>query len=98
MVPTRSLRRTTLGAALVMTAPATPMLFQGHEFLSAGAFREDEPLDWSRCDAYPGLVDLHRDLIRLRRNWFDTTRGLRGACAAGRCHVWYRPSRCRQKP
>jgi 1,4-alpha-glucan branching enzyme len=79
-------KRTTLGAALVMTVPAMPMLFQGQEFPSPGAFREDEPLDWARCDTYAGLVDLHRDLVRLRRNWFDTTRGLRGP----HVHVFHR--------
>ncbi|MGF6743925.1 alpha-amylase family glycosyl hydrolase [Paraburkholderia atlantica] len=81
-----SKKRTTLGAALVMTVPAMPMLFQGQEFLCGGAFSEAQPLDWARSDAYPGLIDLHRDLVRLRRNWFDTTRGLRGP----HVHVFHR--------
>ncbi len=71
-------KRTCLGAALVMTAPGIPMIFQGQEFLEDGAFDDGIPLDWSRHASFPGLVRLHRDLIRLRRNWFDTTRGLRG--------------------
>ncbi|MHC4399152.1 MAG: alpha-amylase family glycosyl hydrolase [Planctomycetota bacterium] len=73
-----SKKRTTLGAALVMTSPGIPMIFQGQEFLEEGAFDDYEPLDWRRRDAFAGLVTLYRDLIRLRRNWHFTTRGLRG--------------------
>jgi 1,4-alpha-glucan branching enzyme len=71
-------KRSTLGAALVLTAPGIPMLFQGQEFLEDEWFRDVTPLDWSRRDTYAGIVQLYRDLIRLRRNWFDTTRGLQG--------------------
>lgn len=71
-------KRGTLGSAIVMTVPGMPMLFQGQEFLPAGAFSQMEPLDWSRSERSAGLVLLHRDLVRLRRNWFNTTRGLRG--------------------
>jgi 1,4-alpha-glucan branching enzyme len=35
-------------------------------------------LEWSGADRHAGIVLLYRDLIRLRRNWFDHTRGLRG--------------------
>jgi 1,4-alpha-glucan branching enzyme len=68
----------TLGAALVMTSPGIPMLFQGQEFLTGGWFRDDVPLDWDQRDDFHGTVRLYRDLIRLRRNWHDTTRGLSG--------------------
>jgi 1,4-alpha-glucan branching enzyme len=36
------------------------------------------PLDWSKADRFAGIRALYRDLIRLRRNWFDNTNGLRG--------------------
>ena len=36
------------------------------------------PLDWAKLDSYAGIHALYRDLIRLRRNWFNQTRGLRG--------------------
>ena len=36
------------------------------------------PLDWDLNDDFHGIVRLVRDLIRLRRNWRDTTRGLTG--------------------
>jgi 1,4-alpha-glucan branching enzyme len=81
-----SKKRTSLGAALVMTVPGMPMIFQGQEFLCRGAFIESEALDWERSEVLAGLVDLHRDLIRLRRNWFDTTLGLRGQYV----HVFHR--------
>lgn len=74
-----SKKRSTLGAALVMTSPGIPMLFQGQELLEDRWFSDHDPLDWSRLERFAGIARLYRDLIRLRRNWYDTTRGLRGA-------------------
>jgi 1,4-alpha-glucan branching enzyme len=71
-------KRSTLGAALVFTAPGIPMLFQGQELLEDEYFRDEDPLDWSKLHTYAGIHMLYRDLIRLRRNWYDHTRGLRG--------------------
>lgn len=73
-----SKKRSTLGAAIVMTAPGIPLLFQGQEFLEDGWFSPHEPLDWPRQSQFVGIFHLYRDLIRLRRNWFNHTRGLRG--------------------
>ena len=73
-----SKKRSTLGAALVLTAPGIPMLFMGQEFLSWGYFDPRQPLDWSHATTFAGLVQLYRDLIRLRRNVLHTTRGLCG--------------------
>jgi 1,4-alpha-glucan branching enzyme len=73
-----SRKRSTLGAVLVMTAPGIPMIFQGQEFLEELWFHDEHPLDWDRAERFAGIVNLYRDLIRLRRNWYDTTRGLRG--------------------
>lgn len=73
-----SRKRSTLGAAMVFTAPGIPMIFQGQEFLEDAWFRDEDPIDWTRLETYAGIHDLYRDLIRLRRNWYDTTRGLRG--------------------
>jgi 1,4-alpha-glucan branching enzyme len=73
-----SRKRSTLGAALVFTAPGIPMIFQGQEFLEDGYFRDTVPLDWSKAQTYAGIRLLYRDLIRLRRNWFNQTAGLRG--------------------
>ena len=54
------------------------MLFQGQEFLQGEWFRDDVPLDWDLNEDFHGIVRLVRDLIRVRRNWRDTTRGLTG--------------------
>ncbi|MEL5996143.1 alpha-amylase family glycosyl hydrolase [Hymenobacter segetis] len=71
-------KRTTLGAALVMTAPGIPMLFQGQEMLADGSFVDTEPIRWERVEERNGLVHLYRDLIGLRRNLHGATRGLGG--------------------
>lgn len=73
-----SKKRSTLGAGLVMTSPGIPMIFQGQEVLEDGFFADTDPVDWTKATTYSGIQTMYRDLIRLRRNWFDTTRGLRG--------------------
>jgi 1,4-alpha-glucan branching enzyme len=73
-----SRKRSTLGAALVLSAPGIPMLFQGQELLEDKYFRDTAPLDWTRLDTYTGIHTLYRDLIRLRRERLEPTRGLRG--------------------
>lgn len=73
-----SKKLSTLGAALVFTAPGIPMVFQGQEFLEDEWFRDIDPIDWTKKERYSGILQLYRDLIRLRRNWYDTTRGLHG--------------------
>jgi 1,4-alpha-glucan branching enzyme len=70
-------KRSVLGAVLVFTAPGIPMIFQGQEFLEDGSWHDDDPLDWSKRDAHPGILQLYRDLIALRRNRSYTTGGLR---------------------
>ncbi len=73
-----SKKRSTLGAGLVFTTPGIPMIFQGQEILEDEWFHDEDPIDWSKLETYGGIWRLYRDLIRLRRNWFNTTRGLRG--------------------
>ncbi len=71
-------KRSTLAAALVFTAPGVPMVFQGQEFLQGEWFRDDTPLDWHQREEYHGIVNLYRDVINLRLNRQDRTRGLTG--------------------
>jgi 1,4-alpha-glucan branching enzyme len=73
-------KRSTLGAAIVMTSPGIPMIFQGQEILESTPFDDTHYMDWNKFDEdrFRGIYHLYRDLIRLRRNWFRTTRGLRG--------------------
>jgi 1,4-alpha-glucan branching enzyme len=73
-----SKKRSALAAAIVLTAPGVPMLFQGQEFLEDEWFDDKNPLDWSRTEHFNGLLDLYRHLIYLRRNWYNNTRGLQG--------------------
>lgn len=71
-------KRSTLGAALVLTAPGLPLLFQGQEFLEDTWWSDDRTVDWTKLATYRGITQLYTDLIHLRRNWYDTTRGLTG--------------------
>lgn len=71
-------KRSTLGAGLVLTAPGIPMLFQGQEFLEGGWFRDSVPIDWDHSVDFQGIANLYRDLIRLRLDLDETSRGLQG--------------------
>jgi len=73
-----SQKRSTLGLALVMTAPGIPMLFQGQEFLEDGWFQDADELDWDRADEHAGIVKLTARLIRMRLNRDGNTKGLTG--------------------
>lgn len=73
-----SQRRSLIAAALVLTAPGVPMLFQGQEFLEGGSFNEWRALDWERAEKLAGIVEAHKHLIALRRNRYNNTRGLQG--------------------
>ena len=73
-----SKKRATLGSALVLTAPGIPMLFQGQELVEGSWFSDEGGVDWGLCHRHAGLLQLHRDLVSLRRNVFDVSRGLRG--------------------
>jgi 1,4-alpha-glucan branching enzyme len=54
------------------------MLFTGQEIVEDGSFRDDRPIDWAKAGYNAGIVQLYTDLIHLRRNWYNNTRGLRG--------------------
>lgn len=73
-----AVKRSTLGAALIFTAPGVPMLFQGQEFLTDKWFDDGNPLDWSRKKEYEGIVQMYRDLIAIRLNKNGLTSGFTG--------------------
>ncbi len=79
-------KRSTLGAALLFTSPGVPMIFQGQEILEWIPFGDKNRIDWGKYNEFRGIYTLYRDLIRLRRNWFNNTRGLRGQ-HVNVCHV-----------
>jgi 1,4-alpha-glucan branching enzyme len=75
-------RRSTLAAAIMLTAPGIPLVFQGQEMLETRAFGFNTPtnMDFSRADDpnFKGIVQMYRDLIVLRRNLAGKTGGLTG--------------------
>lgn len=75
-------KRATLGAAITLSAPGIPMLFQGQELLEDGWFDDTMSLDWSKSSRFAGIVQLFRDLIALRRNDDGWSAGLAGPSVA----------------
>ncbi len=71
-------KRSTLAAGLVFTSPGIPMIWQGQEFLEYGTWNDRQELDWSKVGTFAGILNLYRDLIKIRRNWYNNTRGLHG--------------------
>jgi 1,4-alpha-glucan branching enzyme len=73
-----AIKRSTLGACLMMTAPGIPMWFQGQEFLEDDWFQDTDPLDWARAEKYQNIVQMYKDLAHLRTNATGQTAGLCG--------------------
>ena len=73
-------KRSTLAAAVVLTSPGTPMIFQGQEMLDDRTFDfvKATPVDFDRAERFKGIVAVYRDLIALRRNIAGKTGGLTG--------------------
>ena len=75
-------KRSTLAAAIMLTSPGIPMIFQGQEMLETRAFGFNTPteMDSTRADdpKVKGIVQIYRDLIVLRRNLAGKTKGLTG--------------------
>jgi 1,4-alpha-glucan branching enzyme len=71
-------KRTSLGAAIAMTSPGIPMIFQGQEFVddTPFPFGRAQGIDWSKQATFAGIVQMYADLVHLRRNANDVTRGL----------------------
>ncbi len=71
-------KRSTLAAAIVLTSPGVPMLFQGQEMLETQTFDfyKATPLRWQRTQRFEGIVRMYHDLIGLRRNQGKKTGGL----------------------
>ncbi|MFO7882767.1 MAG: alpha-amylase family glycosyl hydrolase [Kosmotogaceae bacterium] len=69
-------KRTTVASSLIFCSPGAPMIFQGQEFYDVDKFSDKTPIDWTLFDKYEGLVNFHKDLIRLRRNLEGISKGL----------------------
>ena len=73
-----AIRRSGLGAALMMSSVGVPMLFQGQEWGEEDWFDDARDLKWERRSSRPGVVALWRDLINLRTGADPRARGLSG--------------------
>jgi 1,4-alpha-glucan branching enzyme len=75
-------KRSTLAAAIMLTSPGIPMIFQGQEMLETRdfGFRTPTAVDFNRAadPKFKGIVQMYRDLIALRRNLAGKTGGLTG--------------------
>ncbi len=72
-------KRSTLAAAIAFISPGVPMLFQGQEMLEDEWFRDTDPIDWSKEKSFAGVLRMYRDLIQLRLNKRNNTKGLTGS-------------------
>lgn len=70
--------RAAQATAVMFTSPGIPMIFQGQEFAEQVAFSDTRALDWSKLKQNGGTVTLLKDLLALRRNDHNNTRGLSG--------------------
>ncbi len=75
-------KRSLIAAAMVLTAPGIPMLFQGQEFMQGGSFNGWKALEWNKADKFAGIVTAHEHLIALRKNQYGHTAGLTGQSVA----------------
>jgi 1,4-alpha-glucan branching enzyme len=74
----RARKLSTLGAAVTVTAPGVPMIFQGQEMLENQSFDSARPVDWTKTNTYSYVVQFYRDLIGARRDLKGYTPGLEG--------------------
>lgn len=74
----RARKLSTLGAAVTLTAPGVPMIFQGQEMLENQQFNSGRNVDWSKTNTYSYIVRFYHDLISARRNLAGLTPGLEG--------------------
>ena len=74
----RARKLSTLGAAVTLTAPGVPMIFQGEEMLENQSFDSGLSVDWSKTNTYSYIVQFYRDLIAARRDFKGYTPGLEG--------------------
>jgi 1,4-alpha-glucan branching enzyme len=71
-------RQSMIAAALTLTAPGIPMLFQGQELMEGGSFNDWQGVDWSKKSRFQGIIDAYAHLIALRKNSHGATKGLLG--------------------
>jgi 1,4-alpha-glucan branching enzyme len=71
-------KRAGLGLILAVFSPGLPMIWQGQENLETGNWSDSKNFSWDDVTTFAGYVAMIRDANRLKRNWYNTTRGFRG--------------------
>lgn len=71
-------KRAGLALLTAILSPGIPMLFQGQDNLETGNWHDNVNFSWADTTTYAGYVSMIRDAVRLKRNWYNNTRGLRG--------------------
>lgn len=71
-------RRSLIAAAITLTIPGLPMLFQGQEIMEGGSFNDWQEMHWERAEQFNGIVQAYMHLIALRKNAYGNTKGLTG--------------------
>jgi 1,4-alpha-glucan branching enzyme len=73
-----SLKKSTLGAAILFTSPGVPMIFQGQEFVENEPLAWNEPLQWNLSTEFTGIRKLWGALVEARKNTSGNTPNLEG--------------------
>jgi len=73
-----AVKRAGLGLLSAIFSPGIPMIFQGQDNLEYGNWDDTVLYSWDDASSYTNHIHMLRDAIRLKRNWYNNTRGLRG--------------------
>ena len=71
-------KQSMIAAALLLTTPGIPMLFQGQEFMQPGSFNDWQGLNWKLAERHEGIIEAYRHLVALRKNTHGVSAGLLG--------------------
>ncbi len=73
-----SLKKSTLGAAILFTSPGVPMIYQGQEFVENEPLAVHEPLQWKLATEFASIRKLWTALASARKNISGHTPNLAG--------------------
>ena len=69
-------KKSTLAAAILLTSPEGPLIFQGDEFLDPSWLDNKTTLNWTNATTWAGIVQLYGALVGLRTNASAVSPGL----------------------
>jgi 1,4-alpha-glucan branching enzyme len=73
-----SLKKSTLGAGILLTSPGIPMIYQGQEFVENEPLELGAPLQWGLATQFGGIRKLWSNLAEARANASGHTPNLAG--------------------